>query len=205
MKANKINNKLVWMAGFTGSASYLVFAIIAYLLYPISYNPIDNWLSDLGNPLVNTNGALLYNLGCIIAGLSLIVFSLGLRIWDNGEKKRGVLLAIAQVSNIISAISLIITALFPLGVQTQVHEVSGKIHIIFAGFFLTFSATILLRLLKTLKLLAIFGLVSAAINFIYGAFLYAVFILEWFAIGMFILYVILISIHSLRYDGSKDL
>jgi hypothetical protein len=199
MKSIKMGNRLVGISGLIGAGFYLICTTIAYLLYPLSYNPFENWLSDLGNPIVNGIGALTYNLGCIIAALALIIFSIGLNIWNDGIKKHRILIIIAQVTNIISAISLITIAFFPLGTYTQIHQVFGKIHIIFAGFFLTFSATVLLRVLTATKWLAIFGFAIAIVNFLYGAFLYEFFIAEWFAIGMFILFVILLSIHSLGH------
>jgi hypothetical protein len=199
MKSIKMGNRLVGIFGLTGAGFYLICTTIAYLLYPLPYNPFENWLSDLGNPLVNGIGAITYNLGCIVAALALIFFSIGLYVWNDGNKTHRILIIIAQVTNIISAISLIIIALFPLGTYTQVHQVFGKIHIIFAGFFLTFSATVLLRVFKATKWLGIFGFAIAVVNFLYGAFLYEFFIAEWFAIGLFILFVILLSIHSLGH------
>jgi hypothetical membrane protein len=66
--------KVVAAAGFSAAAIYLVFALLAFLKYPDSYGPFTNWLSDLGNPLVNQSGAFFYNLGCILTALVLIAF-----------------------------------------------------------------------------------------------------------------------------------
>ena len=199
------NNKLVWISGFASSAVYLICATASFIQYPLSYSPLANWLSDLGNPIDNPGGAFVYNLGCILAGLSLIAFSLGLRMWDNGDKRRKILLMVAQGTNIISALSLIVAALFPLGPYTAVHAIAGKIHICFAGFFLTFSATILLRQVHTPRWFASIGFLTALVNFIYGAFLYPVFIAEWAAIGLIIIYVSLISANSFKLDSIRKM
>jgi len=203
MKKSKLYNKLVWIAGFIASIGYLICSIISFLLYPVKYSPFKNWLSDLGNPFLNPTGSWIYNLGCVIAAISLMFFSIGLRIWDDGNKKRKLLLLIAQVTNIISAIALIITALFPLGPYTQIHTISGKIHIIFIGFFLAFSSTLLLRFPNMPKWVPIYGFASTVVNFIYGAFLYRVFIFEWASLGMLIVYVIILSIISLKNKTYK--
>jgi len=197
------NIRSVWVAGFIASAVYLIGATIAYFTYPFAYSPFTNWLSDLGNPINNPSGALSYNLGCILSGLGLIGFSLGLQTWDDGEKRHKILLVIAQVTNIVSALSLIVAALFPLGAHTPVHAIAGKLHIVFAGFFLTFSATVLLRRLQTPKWIGYFGFFSALVNFVYGAFLHEVFIIEWAAIGMFIVYILLISNNALQHDALR--
>jgi hypothetical protein len=122
----------------------------------------------------------------------------------NGDKKRRVLLTIAEVTGAISSLGLIVSALYPLGAQTLIHMISGKTHIFFVGFFLSFSATILLKEPRTPKGLAYFGFLAALINFLYGAFLNSVFIAEWAAIGAFILYVLLISGYSLQQPMGKE-
>jgi len=185
--------RLVWSSGFIAVAVYLICATLAFFQYPLRYSPLDNWLSDLGNPLMNPTGASFYNLGCILVGLFLIVFCLGLQIWNDGKKRRIILLSITQVTGILSSLSLIASAFFPLGANTPIHSIAGKLHIIFAGFFLSFSATILLRYPRASKWIAFFGLLTALVNFIYGLFLHEVFIAEWAAIGMFIVYVLMIA------------
>jgi hypothetical protein len=179
------------------AAVYLICAALAFFNYPLAFSPLTNWLSDLGNPIVNPSGAFLYNLGCVLTGLCLVFFTLGLDIWKNGDHKRRTLLRIAQATGILAALSLIVSALFPLGAQTFLHSISGKAHIFFTGFFLSFSATILLRHPITPKWIAYFGFLAAVVNFIYGAILYSVFIAEWVAIGLFILYVLIISANTL--------
>jgi hypothetical membrane protein len=148
------NIRLVWVAGFIASAVYLIGAAVAYFMYPFSYSPVTNWLSDLGNPINNLGGAFSYNLGCILVGLGLIGFSLGLQTWDDGNKRHRIILMIAQVTNIVSALSLIVAALFPLGTHTLTHAIAGKLHIFFAGFFLAFSATVLVNHPQTPKWIA---------------------------------------------------
>jgi hypothetical membrane protein len=183
----------VWITGFLATAIYLICTAAAFIVYPLAYSPLANWLSDLGNPLLNPKGAFLYNLGCVLTGICLIFFFLGLEIWSDGDRKRRTLLTIAQVTGILSSLALIVSAFYPLGAQTLVHSISGKAHIFFTGFFLTFSATVLLKQPHSPKWLAYLGFFAALINFIYGAFLHAIFLAEWAAIGVFILYVLMIS------------
>jgi hypothetical protein len=184
------------VSGVTAAAVYLVFTTVAFFKYPAGYSPLTNWLSDLGNPLVNQSGAIFYNLGCILTSFSLIAFYIGLRAWNKRDKKLNIIMKIAQISGIFSSVFLIITALFPLGSHTPIHVFSGKMHVIFLGFFLTFSATALLKHPASIKWFAYFGFFSALVNFIYGAFLYSAFAAEWIAIGMFIIYVLMISYNS---------
>ncbi len=194
-------NRQVWAAGFTAVAIYLICTAVAFFNYPLAYSPFANWLSDLGNPVVNTAGAFSYNLGCILAALSLIFFYLGLEIWFDGSRRSRILLTITQWAGIVSSLCLIIASFYPLGAQPLMHMISGKAHIFFVGFFLSFSATVLLKHPSTPKWIAYFGFLAALINFIYGAFLNDVFVAEWAAIGSFIVYILLISVNTLLRQG----
>jgi hypothetical membrane protein len=199
-----MRRRLITITGFAAVAIYVVFTALAFSKYPNAYSPLKNWLSDLGNPLINQSGALLYNLGCVLTSIVLIVFYIGIREWVNDNKSLKVLLTIAQIAGILSSIFLIITALFPLGSHTEIHQISGKLHIIFLGFFLTFSATVLLKNPVLTKWPGYFGFITAFVNFVYGAFLYSVFFAEWLAIGMFIIYLLIISFTSLQVKRIRE-
>jgi hypothetical protein len=73
---------------------------------------------------------------------------------------------------------------------------------IFLGFFLTFSATVILERSTSARWLAGFGFFTALVNFIYGAFLYSVFAAEWVALGMFIVYILMVSV--IRATPGRD-
>jgi hypothetical protein len=199
-----MKRKIIVISGFTAVAIYVIFTAMALFKYPGVYSPFANWLSDLGNPLVNQSGAIFYNLGCVLTSLVLIGFYVSLHEWVYNDKRLKILLTIAQISGLLSSIFLIVTALFPLGTHTSIHEISGKLHVIFLGFFLTFSATVLLRHSVSRKWPAYFGFTAAVINFVYGAFLHSVFVAEWIAIGMFIIYILMISYYS-RFIKRKQI
>jgi hypothetical protein len=203
MNEKRKNQPVALLAGVAAVAIYLIFTAIALSNYPEAYSPLTNWLSDLGNPIANPSGAVFYNLGCILTSVILFAFFISANVWNIGDKKIRIFLTIAQIAGILSSIALIITALFPLGPHTAIHSLSGKIHIIFIGFFLTFSATVLLKHNASIKWFAYFGFLSAAVNFVYGAFLNSVFFAEWLAIGMFIIYTLMIAFNSRLLSNEK--
>jgi hypothetical protein len=192
----KIKWSVSFTAGITAIVIYLVFTLVAFLQYPGTYRPTTNWLSDLGNPLANPSGAVFYNLGCILTSLVLIIFYIGLRQWYVGDKKMKILLIIAQVSGVLSSFSLILAALFPLGAHSSIHSFWSAMIAVFLGFFLTFSATALLKHRAFIKWFAYYAFLAALVNFIYGAFLHSVFFAEWVSIGMFIIYVFTVTYNS---------
>jgi hypothetical membrane protein len=184
------------ITGLTAIVIYLVFTLLAFLRFPGIYNPMINWLSDLGNPDINPSGAIFYNSGCIITSLVLVLFYIGLSKWNTGDKRMKTLLIIAQIMGVCSSISLITAAVFPLGPHTFIHSWASKLLSVFLGFFLTFSATALLKNPAFIKWFAYYGFLTALVNFIYGVLLPSVFLAEWISIGMFIIYVFLIAFNS---------
>jgi len=188
---------IISSAGIAAVVAYLVFALVAFLKYPGAYGPFTNWLSDLGNPLDNPSGAIFYRLGCILSGAALILFYLKLGIWNPGSKRTRVLLTIAQCAGVFSAVCLIITGIFPLGTSAEIHSLWSTMLYISLGFFLTFSATALMRNPAFKKGFGYYAFLTAAVNFVFGAILHEMFWAEWISVGMFIAYVLMVAYNSM--------
>jgi hypothetical protein len=188
---------IISSAGIAAVAVYLIFAVVAFLKYPGAYGPLTNWLSDLGNPLANPSGAIFYRLGCILSGAALILFYLKLGIWNPGSKRTRALLTVAQCTGVFSAVSLIITGIFPLGTSTGIHSLWSMMLYISLGFFLTFSATALMKNPAFKKGFGYYAFLTAAVNFVFGAILHEMFWAEWISVGMFIVYVLMVAYNSM--------
>ena len=191
-----MSKSISFFAGIAAVAVYAALALVAFLEYPEPFGPLTNWLSDLGNPQVSPSGALFYNLGCALSSIVLAVFYVGLGTWNNGTRATKALLALGQVSGILSSVSLLLAGVFPLGQHTSVHSFWSAMLSVFLGFFLTFSATALLKQRSPVKWVGYYGFATAVVNFIYGAFLHSTFLAEWVSIGMFIVYVLLMASNS---------
>ncbi len=188
---------IISSAGIAAVVVYLVFALVAFLKYPGAYGPLTNWLSDLGNPLANPSGAIFYRLGSMLSGATLILFYLKLGIWNPGSNKTRVLLTIAQCTGVFSAVCLIITGIFPLGTATEIHSLWSMMLYISLGFFLTFSATALMKSPVFKKGFVYYAFLTAAVNFVFGAILHEIFWAEWISVGMFIAYVLMVACNSM--------
>jgi hypothetical protein len=184
-------------AGIAAVVIYLIFALVAFLKYPAPYGPLTNWLSDLGNPLANPSGAIFYRLGCTLSGVALVLFYLRLGIWNTGNRRTRVLLTVAQCAGVFSAVSLIVTGIFPLGTSTEIHSLWSMMLYISLGFFLTFSATALMKNPAFRKGFGYYAFVTAGVNFAFGAILHEIFWAEWISVGMFMVYVLIISYNSI--------
>ena len=115
-------NNIFRYSGITAISIYLIFTLIAYLHYPTPFSPLKNWLSDLGNPLENPIGCYFYNTGCCMIALLAIVFYFGLNQWQAKTGKIKLLIFITQFAGVFSSLSLLITAIFPLGSFTAIHK-----------------------------------------------------------------------------------
>lgn len=80
---------------------YCIFTFASLALFPPPYNPIKNWLSDLGNSSYNPKGAAVYNIGCIITGLMLFLFYIGFHSWYTDERWGKSLLVFTQTIGFI--------------------------------------------------------------------------------------------------------
>jgi Protein of unknown function (DUF998) len=193
------------VSGLAAVVTYLAFTIAAYLSYPGTYGPLRNWLSDLGNPIDNPSGAVFYRLGCGLTAVFLIAFFAGLSGWNTGDRKMRILLITSQTAGALSALALILTAVFPLGTQTDMHRFWSMMLYLLLGFFLTFSATSLLRHPAFARRVAYYGFVTAAFNFVNGAVLTAVigdvYVGEWISVGMFMIYVLMLANSSRAIDA----
>jgi hypothetical protein len=97
-----------------GVAVYLLFTVLAYSRYPGAFSPVNNnWLSDLGNRNLNPDGADFYVWGCILAGIFLGGFFVSLFTWrGTGSKIQNWLLLAVQVTGLIAAVSLVMSAVY---------------------------------------------------------------------------------------------
>ena len=100
-------------AGFLAVSLYLVAALIARLVYPTPFGPLDNWLSDLGNHDLNPAGALFYRLGGMLGGSLLLAFFLTLdgRSWGEQRAVR-TLSILVRIFGAMASASFIMTGVF---------------------------------------------------------------------------------------------
>jgi hypothetical protein len=101
---------------FLGILALIVFSVLTFIslsLYPESYSIAFNWLSNLGNVDLNPQGAVYFNMACIITGIILIQFIIQFYRWDTGKFFERILLALAIILGIFASISLIFVGIFP--------------------------------------------------------------------------------------------
>jgi hypothetical membrane protein len=185
-----------WLFGIMAVIIYLTFTFISRLYYPGPYGPLTNSLSDLGNPQQNPSGATFYNTGCILMGLTLIPFYLGLRHWNTGEKKMKVLLIAGQITGMFSSLSIILASVFPPGPHTATHGFWAGMLFISTAFFWVFSAFSLLRHPASIKWIAYYSFLPLIAIAIAAVIPDGRFVGEWVTVAMFMSYVIMLSYNA---------
>ncbi|HEY3315367.1 MAG TPA: DUF998 domain-containing protein [Bacillota bacterium] len=190
-------------AAFLAALLYPMFTLASYVAYPLQYDPVHNWLSDLGNALVNPSGSIFYNAGCVVTGLLLIVFYMGLNAWRTGDRVLGRLLTIAQVSGASSSIALILSAAFNIGQYPLLHSRFSMFLTIGLTWFLSFANTALLRHPRFWRGVGVFGFAAAAVSLVYGVFANAP-LAEWVTIAIFIVYILLLTANAAQLERADS-
>jgi len=186
-------------AGILGIPTYIFFTFMAHL-HNKEINPMNYWLSDYGNPFVNPDGSVFYNTGCVITALLLAVFYIGMYCWygrDRASRKLNISYAIAQSAGLFGSFFLIMTTVYPLGVDNRMHAVFSTANMIAMDFFISFTATGFILNPKISKGIGVFGFFTAVFNIITMNIFADFYISEWIFFLLFMVYMVLVTF---QYD-----
>jgi hypothetical membrane protein len=101
------------IAGMSMILLYVVCTIASFALYPTRFTITENYLSDLGNSIFNPHGAVIYNVGIILAGVSLVPFFFGFLEWHSKAVWRTRLLVATQALGFVEAFALVMIGVYP--------------------------------------------------------------------------------------------
>jgi hypothetical protein len=193
----KIINPISFFSAHLCSVMYISFTILAYSQYPLSFSPMRNWLSDLGNQVDNPQGAIFYNLGVIFTAVFLAIwFIVGLSQWrlkHHALHRR--LLTISQTAGVLAAFALIMSALYPINMP-QLHSFWSQMHFLMFGMGFGFSVAALRYHPHIPKTSLYLGTGAALLPTLMLA-IGKAYWLEWIAVGLFIIYILSISLATL--------
>lgn len=100
------------VSGIIGACVYCILTLISASYYPDSFGPFTDYLSVLGNSTLNPNGAIFYNLGVALTGLSLVPFYIGMYMLFR-EPSGSKLISIATFFGFLNVLSIVLSAVFP--------------------------------------------------------------------------------------------
>lgn len=202
-----MKQKLVFYSSFFVVAGYLSLSYIAFAFYPGEYSPLHNWLSDLGSQELNPKGAIFYNLGIVLTGLTTLMFFIGLSEWKiAGHKAQNIMLLLTQSFGCLGALAMIMSAIFPININSAHSFWSSWLYILLGTAF-GFTAAALRYHLHFPKSLIFLGILVAVVDMIWSLLL-NIYIMEWVTIALFLCFILLIGIETKRksrysYDVEK--
>ncbi|TXT67432.1 MAG: conserved membrane protein of unknown function [Promethearchaeota archaeon] len=181
----------------SGIASFIffwIFILLAGYYYP-GYSPFNNWMSDLGSLKANPQGGFYFNLGCVVTGITLIPFFLGLYEWYIGGRRNMILTIATQVCGVYLAFSIIMIGLNPID-NLEVHGF-WAINFFTVSIFVTFFPSIALYKYKFTRNVALYGFFSTAVNIAFRFFIIMP-IIEWATILFSFSFIIVIVVSMQR-------
>lgn len=184
-----------YIAGNLAVLCYLAFAFLAFIQYPMPFSPIKNWLSDLGNVILNPGGAAFYNIGIVLTALLLMMFFLGLSKWKiMNNKIQVIMLLLTQAFGILGSICMVMSALYPINFLETHSFWSTSLWILLSTGFV-FSVAMLRYHQNIPGWLLILG-ISTALMVILTSFLPTIYALEWISLFLFLSYVSLVGLKT---------
>jgi hypothetical protein len=112
MELNPLKIPVSSLAAPAAVVIFCAFLALSAARFPRGFSPLDVWISDLGNTNINLDGAVIFNAGCMIAGVPLIVFFAGLYKWYTDELWRNLFVAGAQLTGIAAGVSLVMSGYY---------------------------------------------------------------------------------------------
>jgi hypothetical membrane protein len=193
---------LVTVGGLLTIGSFSVFSLVSSILYDGRYSPLTHWISDLGSPSKNPSGFIFFELGCILAGISVMILVAGLARYRGPDPGQDAFIRLAQGCGLLMALAIVMVGLFS--------EDTGLPHFLSAAtFFLSLLAFQILvnaglrRDRRYPRGIRAFGMVSIAVDLAFlatqavGLMLP---ILEWSAVLSGLLWIGLLGLSAARTD-----
>jgi hypothetical protein len=120
---NRKTSFIKWMTISTGLAAtlfYCIFTNIAIQHFPGTFSATQHYMSVLGNSNRNPDGALFYNRGVMLTGLSLVIFYAGFVLWNASRGKSKILVGIL-IFGFMNGFSIFMSAVYPEVPHYQIH------------------------------------------------------------------------------------
>jgi hypothetical membrane protein len=184
---------------------YVLCTFAAAFQFPVQYNPFNNWISDLGSYEKNPSGAIIYNVGAVVAGLLLVPLFISVMAWYKQVKKNRLFYLGAEAFGLVAAFGLIMHAVFQE--ETSLHTIGATMCFGSMVVVLVLADVALLRHQQFNKKIGYYGFLAALVGLV---FLLSYVprekppaIMEWAAAYSGFLWVWLFSWNALDTEGTK--
>ena len=189
-------NRIAPVFGILVIVIYCIFTMISWAFYPFSFAPWTHYLSRLGNFDYSPFGAFFYNWGCILTGVALIPFFIGLHVWSSEGLLKRVLLIIGQGLGVSSAIALILIGVFSEDLGAP-HMASSSIFFIINFVTLILISIALSTRTEFPKIIGVYGIFVSLSSLFLEIYLGGP-IVEWYTVFASLLFIGLVSVITKR-------
>jgi Protein of unknown function (DUF998) len=165
--------------GYITIVIYLLFTIVSACFNLSLVDPINHWVSDLGNSTLNPKGAVIYNIGCMLTGSLLMLFFIGLKDLQIDNEVGKKFLKLMILVGIILSFADIMIGVFSEDTYDE-HVFWSVTFFILLLPTLLFGGIILSKYANFSRVVCIYGMILAGINILFLFFYIPVF--EWITI-----------------------
>jgi hypothetical membrane protein len=184
---------LTTIFGLLSVVAYLSLTVVSFAYYPASFSPRANWLSDLGDRLLNPQGAVFYRSAAVLAGVLLGAFFVALGACARRQGgKRAAFMIVAEALGLVAALALILTGVFPEDTGTP-HSVSSAVLYVAFGTAVWFVGWASLQGPGSSRPLAYFAFCVAAATWAFAILPHAYW-LEWVAVFLLLLFLGVVAV-----------
>jgi hypothetical membrane protein len=193
---------LLSVSGFIVIILYCGFTFTAWALYPDSFTPWTHYLSRLGDFDYSPVGAYFYNLGCILAGIALIPFFIGLCKWYGMHIAARAVLIVGQVLGILAACALMMIGVYSENLGSP-HMVASADFFLLNFFVMLIINIALLFNSRFFKLIGLYGIVMTLLSlpleiYIGGS------LIEWYTVFGSLVFVGLLSFNTISISKNDE-
>jgi hypothetical membrane protein len=181
---------------------YCVFTMVSWAFYPDPYGPSTHYLSRLGNFNYSPFGAHFYNWGCILTGIALIPFFLGLKDWWTENTIQRIIMIVGQVLGVVSGFGLMAIGVFS--------EDQGEPHMVASSTFFMILFLVLILIIIALflnpsfnKLVGVYG-IGITLSSLAFALTVGGPLTEWYIVFGSLLFIGLLGINTLKIESSNS-
>lgn len=186
------HRRLSYLSSIAAAVVYALLALLAFFQYPTAFSPLSNWLSDLGDPNANPQGAIFYNIGIISTGVLLVPFFWGLSRWKMPPLKiQRAMLITTQTFGFLGCLALIMSAVYPINHPEQ-HEFWSISLYILLGTAFAFSVSALRYHPRCPRWVLLVGALTALVDIVSGIW-GNVYVLEWITVALFLGYALILG------------
>ncbi len=190
------SDRISFVSGICGVALYAALAAAARAFFPSSFNPADNWLSDLGNRLLSPAGSVYYRLAGILGGGALLAFFAALGPWARRQNLTApVLLLLARMLGMIAAAAFVLTGVFSIDMM-PFHRWFSLANFVSFGTAVALTGIAALRGARLPRWFAVTCLLTCGVDIVSGVFSETRWP-EWALVALLILYVTAMSLFAL--------